>query len=153
MQATTTQEVTATSWLLQDFTEICDRVSSVRESYITTRQCMASTVSVNTFKNRLDREWGNKSSHWTLRPTSTSTSKYTVSHKNGRQLIFVRNFVKIQRILMQLSFNDERHIWWYELYPPHIINVATLPCESRKMKNVILIQWDITKENCISCIV
>jgi len=33
----------------------------------------------------------------------------------------------------------------YELHPPHLINVATLPCE-----NVIL-QRRIAKENCIKC--
>jgi len=36
------------------------------------------------------------------------------------------------------------------IYPPHLINVATLPCESQNTKNVIL-QWDITKDNCIRC--
>ena len=40
----------------------------------------------------------------------------------------------------------------YELHPPHLINVATLPCESRNSENVIL-QRDITKKNCIKCIV
>ena len=40
----------------------------------------------------------------------------------------------------------------YELHPPHLINVATLPCETRNSKNVI-IQWDITKENCIKRII
>ena len=35
---------------------------------------------------------------------------------------------------------------------PHLINVATLRCKSRNSENVIL-QWDITKENCITCIV
>jgi len=24
---------------------------------------------------------------------------------------------------------------WYELHPPHITDVATLPCESRKTEN------------------
>jgi len=43
-------------------------------------------------------------------------------------------------------------MWRYELYPPHLINVATLRCESQNSDNVIL-QWDITKENCIKCIV
>jgi len=33
----------------------------------------------------------------------------------------------------------------YELYPPHLITVATLPCESQNTKNIIL-HWDITKE-------
>jgi len=32
------------------------------------------------------------------------------------------------------------------------MNVATLSCESRNSKNIIL-QWDITKENCIKRIV
>jgi len=40
-------------------------------------------------------------------------------------------------------------MWRYGLHPPHLINVATLPCESRNSENVIL-QWDITKENCIN---
>jgi len=43
-------------------------------------------------------------------------------------------------------------MWQYELHPPHLINVATLPCESQNTENVIL-QRDITKENCIRCIV
>jgi len=43
-------------------------------------------------------------------------------------------------------------MWRYELHPPHLINVATLPCEIRNSENIIL-QWDITKENCIKCIV
>ena len=32
------------------------------------------------------------------------------------------------------------------------MNVATLPCEIRNSKNIIL-QWDITKENCIKRII
>jgi len=40
----------------------------------------------------------------------------------------------------------------YELHPPHLINVAALPCESQNTENVIL-QQDITKENCIGCII
>jgi len=43
-------------------------------------------------------------------------------------------------------------MWWYKLHPPHVINVVTLPCENRNSENVIL-QWVITKENCITCIV
>jgi len=43
-------------------------------------------------------------------------------------------------------------MWQYELYPPHLINVATPPCESQNTENVIL-QPDITKENCIKCII
>jgi len=46
-----------------------------------------------------------------------------------------------------VGFNDERYMWWYEVHLPHLTNIATIPCESRKMKNVIL-QWDVTKENC-----
>jgi len=42
-------------------------------------------------------------------------------------------------------------MWQYELYPPHLINVATPPCESQNTENVIL-QPDITKENYIKCI-
>jgi len=43
-------------------------------------------------------------------------------------------------------------MWQYELHPPHLINFATLPCESQNTENVIL-QWDITKESCTRCIV
>jgi len=43
-------------------------------------------------------------------------------------------------------------MWRYELHRPHLISVSTLPCESRNSKNVIL-QWYITKENCIKRIV
>jgi len=35
-------------------------------------------------------------------------------------------------------------MWQCALHPPHLINVATLPCESQNTENVIL-QWDITK--------
>jgi len=38
------------------------------------------------------------------------------------------------------------------LHPPHLIAVAALPCESQNPENVIL-QRDITKENCIRCII
>jgi len=40
----------------------------------------------------------------------------------------------------------------YGLHPPHLINVAALPCEIWNSENVIL-QWDINKENCIGCFV
>jgi len=36
-------------------------------------------------------------------------------------------------------------MWQYKLHPPHLINIATLPCESQNTENVILRQ-DITKE-------
>ena len=40
-----------------------------------------------------------------------------------------------------------------EHYLPHlIISVATLPCECQNTENVTL-QLDITKENCIRCII
>jgi len=68
------------------------------------------------------------------------------------QLIFVCKFVKNQRILLHFTvrFRNERHMWQYELHPPHLINVATLLYESQNTENVIL-QWDITKDNCIRC--
>jgi len=37
-------------------------------------------------------------------------------------------------------------------FTPHLINVATLPGESQNTENVIL-QRDITKANCIRCII
>jgi len=40
----------------------------------------------------------------------------------------------------------------YELHPPHLINVATLPCECQNTEDVTL-QRDITDENCIRCII
>jgi len=43
-------------------------------------------------------------------------------------------------------------MWRYGLHPSHLISVATLPRESQNTENVIL-QWDITKENCIRCII
>jgi len=50
------------------------------------------------------------------------------------------------------TFLNEWYMWQYELHPPHLINVATLPCESQNTKNVVL-QQDITKENCITYII
>ena len=49
-------------------------------------------------------------------------------------------------------FRNERHMWKYELRPSHLINVATLPCESQNTDNLILLP-DTTKENCITCII
>jgi len=71
--------------------------------------------------------------------------KYTVGHK--KPIYFVRNFVKNQHILMQFSirFKNERHILRYVFHPPHIINAATLRCESQNTKNGIL-QQDIPKK-------
>jgi len=43
-------------------------------------------------------------------------------------------------------------MWRYELHPPHLIAVAALPCETQNTENVIL-RRDITKENCIRCII
>jgi len=43
-------------------------------------------------------------------------------------------------------------MWLDEPHPPHLITVATLPCESQNTENVIL-QRDISKENCIRCII
>jgi len=37
-------------------------------------------------------------------------------------------------------------MYGYEFHPPHLISVATLPCEIRNIDNVKL-QQDITKEN------
>jgi len=34
--------------------------------------------------------------------------------------------------LLDLGMNDT---WWYELHPPRLISIATLPCESWKTKN------------------
>jgi len=54
------------------------------------------------------------------------------------QLIFVWNFVKINwfNAVFIVKFLNERYIWRYELHPPHLINVATLPSESRNAINV-----------------
>jgi len=52
--------------------------------------------------------------------------------------------------LLDLTMNDTYD--FYELHPPHLINVATLRYESQNSENVIL-QWDITKENTIKYIV
>jgi len=42
-----------------------------------------------------------------------------------------------------VRFINERHMRQYELHPPHLISVATLPCERQNAENVTL-QWDIT---------
>jgi len=60
--------------------------------------------------------------------------------------------VKNQRILKQFALLELTMNNTCELHPPHLINVAILPCETRNSKNVIW-QWDITKENCIKRIV
>ena len=43
-------------------------------------------------------------------------------------------------------------MWCCELRPPHLLNLATLPCEGQDTKNVIL-QQEIMKGNCMICIV
>ena len=81
---------------------------------------------------------------------------YTVNHKNGANLFLSVTSWKINgfNAVFSVRFSDERCTLQCELRPPHLINVATLRCESRNSENVIL-QWDIsiTKENCIKRIV
>jgi len=48
-------------------------------------------------------------------------------------------------------YKNERHMWRYELHPPQLISVATVPCENQNAENVIS-QQEIIKENCIKCI-
>jgi len=70
-------------------------------------------------------------------------------------LVVVCNFLKNQRILMQfftVISKNEQHTLWYELHPRHVVNVATLPCESQNTEYVML-QREITRENCINCII
>ena len=73
-----------------------------------------------------------------------------------RANLFLSVIVKNQRIFMQFSllfrFRNEWHTWRYKLHPSHLFNVATLPCESQNTENLTW-QRDITKENCIRCII
>jgi len=58
------------------------------------------------------------------------------------QLIFVCNFVKNQHhAFFTVRFNDERYTWWYELNPPHLINAATLPCDSQNTAKCNITLW------------
>ena len=41
--------------------------------------------------------------------------------------------------------NESLLVRKYELNPPHVSNVATLPCENQNSENVIL-QWDKSKK-------
>jgi len=43
-------------------------------------------------------------------------------------------------------------MWLHELHPPHLTNVIILPCENKNTKNVML-QQDITKDNCSRCFI
>jgi len=44
----------------------------------------------------------------------------------------------MQFLLLDLEMNDMRQ---YELHPPHLISVATLPCESQNAKNVTTVGY------------
>jgi len=98
--------------------------------------------------------------HVFLRPCKLFQQKskisymYTVSHKKEPNYfcLWLREKSTDFNAVSTIRINDEWYIWRYELHPPHLINVATLPCESRNSKNVML-QWNITKENCIKRIV
>jgi len=74
------------------------------------------------------------------------------------QLIFVCNFVKKStdfNAVSLLDYKNERQTWRCVFHPPHLINVAsfaTLPCENQNTENVIF-ERDITKDNCIRCII
>ena len=53
-------------------------------------------------------------------------------------LVFVCNFVKNQLIfnaVFSVRFWNEQYMWRREIHPPHLINVAILPCESRNTEN------------------
>jgi len=55
----------------------------------------------------------------------------------------------MQFSLLDLEMNDTCQ---YELHLSHVINVVILHCENQNTENVIL-QRDITKEDCILCII
>jgi len=71
---------------------------------------------------------------------------YTVGHKKE-----ANSFLPVtasKSMDFNAVFNDR---FKNKLHPPHLINVATVPCEIQNTKNVIL-QWEFTKGNCIKCI-
>jgi len=53
--------------------------------------------------------------------------------------------------LVATHFKNEWHVWWCELHQPHLINIATLPCERQNTENVMP-EWEIINQNCIKCI-
>jgi len=61
---------------------------------------------------------------------------YTVRHKKGSNLFLSVILSKSTdfNVVFTVRFWNERYMWRCELHPPHLIDVATLPCESQKPK-------------------
>jgi len=71
---------------------------------------------------------------------------FTVRFRNERHIVtFI--FYALYKYTYLLTY-----MWQYDLYPPHLINVAALRCDSQNTENVIL-ERDIIKENCVRCII
>jgi len=63
---------------------------------------------------------------------------YTVGNKTGANLFLSVTSSKINGFrcsFLAVRFWNERYLWMHELLPPHLINGATQPCESRKNEN------------------
>jgi len=71
-----------------------------------------------------------------------------------RQLTFVWNFVKNQRMLIHVIVDLKMNGAWYELDSPHL-NLIMLLHYLVKVKNTenVVLHRHITKENCIICII
>ena len=63
---------------------------------------------------------------------NASTLIYTLGHKKGANLFLSVTLSKIDgfNAVFTVRFRNEWHMRQYELHPPHVINVATLPCKS-----------------------
>jgi len=63
-------------------------------------------------------------------------SQYTVGHKEPTYFcLWLRQKSTDFNVVFTVRFWNERYMWRYVLHPPYLINVATLPCESRKTEN------------------
>jgi len=81
------------------------------------------------------------------------THKFTPWAIKRSQLIFVYDYDFVKKstdfnaVFTSVIFRNEWHMWRYELYPPYLINVATLPCESQNTENVgLILHREITKK-------
>jgi len=58
---------------------------------------------------------------------------YTMGHKKEPTYFCLQ--LRQKSMDFTVIFWNERYTWSYERHPPHLINVATLPCEIWKTEN------------------
>jgi len=127
---------------------MCGGVAALCQITLTTCFILPSLQILWTLKFQNKQDWLTE----TARPMRLTYTPWAIKTEPTYFCLWLREKSTHFNTVFTLRFSDEQYTWRYKIHPPRLISVATLPCESRNSENVIL-QWDITKENCIKSIV